>query len=97
MDKLAELSKKVEIDFLKTISVLLEKGKITLPQSKQLAREFLSLLPFTSEDDMQNKIKSYVNTHLELVNLQGIVLSSIDEDHKVKLIEDLRAFIQNSK
>jgi len=96
MGDIRTLTKRIEIDFLKTISDLLRSGKITMPRSKEAAKTFLSLLPFSSDEDIRHKIKSFVDRYREMEKFQELVLSYIDKEKTGELLDKLRLYINKS-
>lgn len=97
VDRLTLLTKQIEIDFLSTLSDLLAAGEMTVPQAKQASAEFLLMLPFSSEDDMQKKVNILVEKYAHLEKFQAILLTYIDEEKTTKLLERLRTYIHKSE
>ncbi len=97
MDKITILAKKIEIDFLKAISELLSNGEITLQTAKQSGKDFLALLPFSSEEDMQSKIKTFVEDYPKLEKVNAILLTYIDEGKTNELLEKIRVYIHKTE
>ncbi|MBI4004854.1 hypothetical protein HY358_01820 [Candidatus Roizmanbacteria bacterium] len=93
MDKLASLAKHIEIDFLKIIAEQLNTGEITLANAKQAAKDFLTLLPFSSKEDMQKKLKEFIVSHPKLEKVHAIMLTYIDEEKTTELLDTIRSYI----
>jgi len=97
MDKLSVLTKRIEIDFLKTVAEALKKGTITLPISKQAGKEFLRFYLFTSDDDMHEKIKKYIDKFPQLEKIYPMLLTYIDEEKTDEILDKLRLYIHNNE
>lgn len=70
---------------------------MTVPQAKQASAEFLRMLPFSSDDDMQEKVKILVDKYAHLEKFQAILLTYIDEEKTTELLERLRNYIHKSE
>lgn len=97
MDRLAIMTKQVEIDFLKAISEQLEKGRISFPVAKQAGKDFLAFLPFISEDDMQQKMKKICEKYPALEKVYAILLTYVDEEQTSELLDKLRLYIHKTE
>ena len=97
MDRVAVLSKQIEIDFLKTISEQLEKGEIVFSTAKKAGEDFLEFLPFTSEEDVQKKIKTLVEQYPKLEKVQALLLTYLDQEKTTEILDKLRLYIHKSE
>ncbi len=97
MSKIAILTKQIEIDFLKALSEQLEKGKITFQISKQAGKDLLAFLPFSSEEDMQKKIKPFIDKYPQLEKVYAMLLTYLDEEQTAELLEKLRFYIDKTE
>lgn len=87
----------VEKEFIRIIIGALRKGSISQDDAKEYAREFLILLPFQSEEDIQEKIKLFTEKHDVFVSLYLFLLKSI-ENHKTSgLLNKMRDYMKSDK
>lgn len=91
------LIQQIQIDFLKRISLLLERGKVDVKTSKQWGRELLALLPFTSLDDLKQKITSFSQTHPLLENLTLSIKQFEDHIKTMQTAKQMEDLIKNKK
>lgn len=70
MDELLSLTHQLEYEFIKKIINGLETKNIDIPSAKQYAIEFLSMEPFESVEDANNKIANFCQEHKEFLNLK---------------------------
>lgn len=96
-DDLPNIKKQVEIDLLNILADLLEKGEINKQFSKEVAQYYLSLLPFASEEDMEQKLKQFSAKYPTLEKAYIMALTYIEEDKTKELIERLRTYISHTE
>jgi len=63
MEDIEKLTEKLEQLFLDQLITLLESESIEVEKSKQITAEFLNLGPFSSFEEMNVKIKLFVDTY----------------------------------
>ena len=92
-----ELAYQLQIEFLKRIALLIERGKIDLATGKVWAKELLSLLPFTSLEDLKQKVQSFATKYPLLENLP-FTITKFEEDLKTKqTAEQMTTLIKSEK
>lgn len=90
------LTKQLEVDFLKAVSEQLASGEINTPIAKRAGKDFLDLLPFNSESDMQEKIKTFAQKYQTMEKVYAILLTYLDEEKTVELLDKLRLYIHKT-
>jgi hypothetical protein len=89
-------AKLIENAFLIQASKLLEEGKLDLKTSKEFGKEFLSLLPFDSQEDAHNKLKEFVNKHQEFEKVFIDFVEKINEENTRVVIDKLQDKLNNN-
>lgn len=89
--------KNIEVEYLRLLANLLRKGKIDRQYAQDSAKEFLALLPFTSPDDIHDKIKTYTEKFEYLVPLHGYVVNELDKDKTHNVLAKMRTLIKNNE
>lgn len=92
-----ELVYQLQVEFLKRIALLIERGKIDLATSKVWAKELLALLPFTSLDDLKQKVQGFSTKYPMLENLP-FMITKFEENLKAKqTAEQMTTLIKSEK
>lgn len=89
--------KKVENDYLLLIATLLRTGEIDFATAKKSAQEMLTLLPFTTYEDMQTKLKQFTEKYKTLRKLYISFLKDLEQDKTNHLIERMRGLMKDNK
>ena len=89
--------KNVEIEYLRLLAKLLKKGKINRQYAQDSAKHFLTLLPFTSSDDLHDKIKSLTEKFIFLTPLHGYSVNEIDKEQTHAILNKMRDLIKNNQ
>lgn len=97
MDISDSFIKNVEIEYLRLLANLLKKGGIDRQYAQDSAKEFLALLPFSSADDLHDKIKSYTEKFMYLIPLHSYVVNEIDKNKTHSILDKMRTLIQNNE
>lgn len=92
-----ELTEKIEKDYLNILVTLLRNGDIDARTGKQITREFMDLVPFTSIDDLQSKIKRFSETHKFFKNLYIDLLKYEEEKKTHELVREMRSHIKENR
>ena len=92
----ADLTDKLEKNYLKLIIQYLKDGTLTLPDSRAVTREFLALQPFASAEDAQKKIVEFTAKHLEFKQLEILLMSIIEEEKTDNLLAKMRSHLENN-
>jgi hypothetical protein len=87
----------LQVEFLKRIALLIERGKIDLVTGKVWAKELVSLLPFTSLDDLKEKVQGFATKYPLLENLP-FTITKFEENLKVaQTAEQMTTLIKSEK
>lgn len=89
--------KNIEVEYLRLLASLLRNGKINRQYAQDSAKEFLALLPFTTPDDIHDKIKSYTEKFESLIPLHAYVVNEIDKNQTHTVLEKMRSLIKNNE
>ncbi len=94
---LQEIINLLETEFLKILINDLKFGKIKLPEAKTVTKEFLALLPFTNKDELNTKLKAFIDKHSEF-KMVYLTLLKINEEQKTNdLVMKMRILIKQNK
>lgn len=88
-----ELMQTFQADYLHLIASLIRLGQMDLRTAKATAQELLTLLPFNSYDDLQQKIKKYTEKYPQLSKLYVDLLSSVKTYRTNDLMTKMESFI----
>jgi hypothetical protein len=95
LDQMQELIDQVERDLLAHIYTNLKENKLSGVAAQELAKEFLSLLPFKDKKDLVEKLSTlgqkYPEARQTYVNL-GI---PVEEQQRQEKLDQMRAHIQS--
>lgn len=94
---LEEIKNIVETDYLKLLSQYLKTGKISLPEAKEVTKEFLSLLPFVDIKDLQAKLKSFTEKHPEFNQVYITFLKKEDLEKTAELVGKMKVLVKENK
>ncbi len=89
--------KNLEIKYLRILTELLKKGKIDKKYAQDSAKKFLTLLPFSSDDDVHDKVKSFSEKFEFLSPLHAYVVKEIDQNKTNQVLEKMRNLIKENK
>lgn len=96
-EQLKQKIKQIEKEFLQIIIDNLKNGQIKLDDAKQNAKEFLSLLPFSSFEDFKKKIGEFVLKHPQYQKIYLSILKTEEEIKTQQILNRMRAFIKENK
>lgn len=94
---LEEIKNIVETDFLKLLSQYLKTGKVKLQEAKEITKEFLALLPFIDEEDMQTKLKSFTEKYPEFNQVYITFLKKEDLEKTADIVGKMKVLIKENK
>lgn len=97
MKSFAELTQQIERDFLLQIIELLKEGNFSTQMAQSKAKEFLTLLPFNSIDDLKQKMNTFCKKNPELDMLEVNVLRYDEETKTADLLERMQQFLKEKK
>lgn len=83
MDNFQKLINDLEKEFLYIVIRELRAGNLKLVAAKSKTREFLGLLPFSDEKDLNQKIKEFCQKNPEFIGLE-LFLRKKEEEEKTK-------------
>jgi hypothetical protein len=92
-----QLVEKTEIAFLNAIVDMLEKGELELEKAQQVSQQFLALLPFNDDADMDAKLKTFVEEHNEFKGVYVSFMRYEDDKKKQALVHNMRALMKEGK
>lgn len=90
-----EFIKTIEIEYLKLLVALLKDGKINRKIAKESAKTYLSLLPFSSDEDLQTKVKRFVEMYPMTDKYQVIVMDAIEKMKTAQVLDKMRTHLKN--
>ena len=91
-----DLRNRLERIFLKTMVKQLREGKLTIEQSKSLAKEFLVIEPFSSVDDAKSKMESFSQKYPDFAILKEYMDSYSKEQDVENVVDQMRGHIKNN-
>jgi len=87
----------VEKELLEVIIQNLKKHSLHVPEAKQLAREFLSLLPLQDKKDLLDKLYNFSQKHGETKGVYLKYAKPMEEEERQKKLELISQHIQNGQ
>ena len=91
------LIQQLQVEFLKRIALLIERGKIDLKTAKEWGKELLTLLPFTSLEDMKQKIQNFAKKYSLLENLPLVISHFEDNKRTNNTVSQMERLLKNNK
>jgi len=91
------LKLQLQIEFLKRIALLLERGRVDIKTAKMWGSELLSLLPFTSLDDLRQKTQGFVAKYPLMENLTLAITKFEENVSTTKTAQEMAALIKSEK
>lgn len=85
----------VEKELLQTIITNLKSDSMNVEQGRQLAREFLSLLPMQDKKDLLEKLLTFSQKHAEAKGMYLKVAKPFEEEERLKKLEQMSQHIQS--
>ena len=89
------LIKQVEVDYLLDLIKELRSQRIDLPKGREITREFLTLLPFTSLDDMRNKVKTFSEKYKDFSRAYINLQAKEEQEKKTAVLDKMREHLKN--
>lgn len=86
-----------ELNFLKILSELLKSGQIDTQEAQLLSKEFLSLIPFSSYEDLQVKISNFAKKNPKFNRLNIALLTKAEEIKTNEILSKMRNFMNKDK
>lgn len=87
----------IETDFLKIIIRHLKSGKIKLNQAKEITKEFLSLLPFGSDENLRDKLKAFTDKYDNFKPIYISILKMEEGKKTNEILTKMRGLIKENK
>lgn len=87
----------VEREFIKLIIGGLRSGLVTVDRARESSSEFLDLLPFQSEDDVQQKLKKFTDKNNVFMPLYLFFLKYFEENKTEGLLNKMRHCMKNNQ
>jgi uncharacterized membrane-anchored protein YjiN (DUF445 family) len=87
----------VEKELLQAIIKNLKANLMTEDQARELAREFLALLPMQDKKDLLTKLYSFSQKHVEAKSVYLKYAKPFEEEERVKKLELMSQHIQNGQ
>lgn len=97
MDEIQSVIEKTELDFLDKLVIFLRNGTISFEDGKTLTREFLAMTPFTSEEDLQDKIKQFIAVHRNFEGIYITLLNFHEQSKTQELLKRMQEHIKDNK
>lgn len=95
MDDVKELTEKLDYLMLRHLVNGLQNKKILIPQAKNLAIQYLKLKPYSSVEEAQKKIASFVNTYPQFTNLKEYIMAFEYEQKVDQIINKMKQYIDD--
>lgn len=92
-----EFIKLIEVEYLKAIARLLKNNQMNAARAKESAQAFLRLIPFSNYEDLEIKIKTFVEQYPELKHLEIMVLKNREEQKTKLVIDKMQTLMHNNQ
>lgn len=89
-----EFVKYIEIQYLLLLSNLLKIGQIDVKTAKETARMFLTFLPFQSFEDVESKMKTFVEKYKIFEKLNISVMQQKEEVKTKEVLTKMNSFMK---
>lgn len=87
----------VEKELLQAIIKNLKANMMTEEQARQVAREFLALLPMQDKKDLLDKLYAFSKKHVEAKGVYLKYAKPFEEEERLKKLELISQHIQNGQ
>lgn len=87
----------IERDLLEVIIQNLEQHSIHIPQARELAREFLALLPLQDKKDLLEKLYKLSQKHIETKGVYLKYAKPYEDEERQKKLELMSHHIKNGQ
>lgn len=91
---LQEEVKVIEKELLDLIIAHLKANKIEVEKARQLARDFLAVLPVKDQKDLLEKLKNLGDTYEEAKEVYATELAKVSEQVRQQTLNQMRDFIK---
>jgi hypothetical protein len=91
---LSDIIDRIETDYLKMMMKYLDSGDMAVDTARASAKSFLGLLPFKSEEDIEEKLNTYCNYWPQFAQLRLSVKAAEDEVHSNRTIQRMRQLLK---
>lgn len=91
------LVEKVERDYLNLLIAYLQSGEITAGNAKLVTREFLTMTPFLTEEDLEQKILEFTQKHPLFGGLYIDLLRFETESDSSETVIEMQRLIKENK
>lgn len=85
----------IEKDLLQAIITNLKQNRMTEDQGRQMAKEFLTLLPMQDKRDLLDKLYKFSQAHIEAKGTYLKYAKPLEEEDRLKKLELMSQHIQN--
>lgn len=92
-----ELIRDFEIEYLKIIIKLMNNGELKLDDAKSSAVYYLSLLPYSDMNDLQNKAKTFVDKYPWAQGLNVFILQKVEDSKTSDVLNKMRTLMRGNK
>jgi hypothetical protein len=89
------LTNTLEVTYLKTLEALLMSTAMTVDTARSSAKAFLQMLPFTNEQDVEQKIEQFVRDFPLFISLKMVLLQEEEQIETSDKIEKMRAMLKS--
>ncbi|HSD98929.1 MAG TPA: hypothetical protein VLB73_04525 [Patescibacteria group bacterium] len=86
--------KAIEKELVELIIAHLKANQINVETARQQAKDFLAALPVTDQKDLLNKLKNLGDKYIEAKEVYAEELGKVNEGERQRVLEQMRAFIQ---
>lgn len=97
MDNFQKLVSDLEREFLYVIIRELRAGNLKLVVAKSKTKEFLGLLPFSDEKDLNQKIKGFCQKNPEFIGLELFLRKKEEEEKTKEVLKKMELLIKLGK
>jgi|SRR5882672_8043608 len=87
----------VEKDLLAIIITNLKQNQLDIDQAKELAREFLTLLPIQDKKDLLEKLQKFSEENAETKDMYLKYAKSIEEEERQRKLTQMSEHIKNGQ
>ncbi len=92
-----QLVENTEIAYLNLIVDMLEKGTLELEKAQSISQQFLGMLPFTDDADMDTKLKTFTGEYPDFKSIYVSFMRYEDDKKKQALVHGMRALMKEGK
>lgn len=95
-DSLKKMKDQLEYLFMRVVISGLKSDKLSIPEAKKLAQDFLAVEPFVSVEDAHAKINQFTSTHQGFSLLKEYAEVYYDEDKIDDKLEVMRKHLKEN-